>query len=131
MVMTIVAMAAAGCGGSRDDVKKQGSVTTVDCAEFEKLIAEDGVRLVDVRTAKEFADGHIDGASNHDVNMDGFANGFELQKGRKARNTIAVYCRSGKRSLKAANMLAAKGFVVYNLEGGILAWQRERKTVVK
>ena len=131
MLLTIAAMAAAGCGGSRDDVEKQGSVATVDCAEFEKFIAGDGVRLVDVRTAKEFADGHIDGASNHDVNMDGFASGIEMQKGRKARNTIAVYCRSGKRSLKAANMLAEKGFVVYNLDGGILAWQREGKNVVK
>ena len=39
---------------------------------------------------------------------------------------VVVYCRSGKRSLAAAQSLAAAGIgPVSNLEGGILAWARE------
>ncbi len=39
---------------------------------------------------------------------------------------VICYCRSGKRSLQACMMLETMGFTnVYNLEGGILAWQSE------
>ncbi len=39
---------------------------------------------------------------------------------------VICYCRSGKRSLQACMMLETMGFTnVYNLEGGILAWQIE------
>ena len=130
--VSIMTILASGCGGSKESSQPQGSLKTVGCAEFEKIITEtQGVRLIDVRTAKEFAEGHLAGAENKDVNQGGFGDDMELRKGRKACNVIAVYCRSGKRSLKAANILAAKGFTVYDLGGGILAWQREGKEVVK
>jgi rhodanese-related sulfurtransferase len=37
--------------------------------------------------------------------------------------TIAVYCRSGRRSASAANRLAAEGYKCVNLKGGIIAWK--------
>ena len=127
-----MAITAFGCSGSNRSTQPQGSVTTIGSTEFEKLLNENkDIRLIDVRTAKEFANGHLLGAENKDVNQPDFDNGIELQKGRKARNIIAVYCRSGKRSLKAANILANKGFMVYNLGGGILAWQQAGKPITK
>ena len=41
--------------------------------------------------------------------------------------TIAVYCRSGKRSLKAARILANEGYEVVNLRGGWLEWTEKCK----
>ena len=132
IIAVIMAVTAFGCSGTKENAQAKGSVKTVDCAEFERIIAEtQGIRLIDVRTAKEFAEGHIAGAENKDVNQGGFGDDMELRKGRKASNVIAVYCRSGKRSLKAANILAGKGFAVYDLGGGILAWQRAGKAVEK
>jgi rhodanese-related sulfurtransferase len=45
---------------------------------------------------------------------------------------VYVYCRSGNRSGRAARIMKGLGFKeVYNLEGGILAWQRKGKPVVQ
>ena len=91
---------------------------TVD--EFARFIAQSQVQLLDVRTAKEYAEGHISGATLLDVKSPDFIS--------KAKNMldpsqpVAVYCRSGKRSAMAANQLAKAGFKVTNLDGGILAW---------
>ena len=92
---------------------------SVDSKEFERQIAVDGVQLVDVRTADEFASKHIVGA----VNIDVTASDFD-EKVAKLDKTkpIAVYCRSGNRSKRAAQRMASAGFVVVELDGGILSW---------
>ena len=125
----------AGCNCNKDAAQTasepEGSVTTVSVDDFAKIIEQKEVRLIDVRTAKEFAEGHIANAENKDVNSSSFGTDIVPQKGKKKSNVLAVYCRSGKRSLKAAGILAPKGFTVYNLDGGILAWQRAGKAVEK
>ena len=109
----------------------QQEFKTVDADEFEREIASGNVQLVDVRTAEEFADGHIasEGVRNIDVKQPDFAGRADevLDKGK----TVAVYCRSGKRSANAARQLAKKGFNVINLDGGILEWQHRGKPVAK
>ncbi len=48
-----------------------------------------------------------------------------LQKAKAtlpADRKIAVYCRSGRRSANACRQLAAEGYQVVNLKGGIMAW---------
>lgn len=99
---------------------RSGSIKTVSAEEFAQLIKADSVAIVDVRTAEEFDAGHIGGAVNIDVLKDGFAKAASsaLPKGK----TIAVYCRSGKRSMIAANIFAKKGYKVVNLRGGWLEW---------
>ena len=96
------------------------SIKTVSADEFAQIIKSDYVILVDVRTADEYNAGHIDGARNIDVLKDDFNNiaTTSLPKDKE----IAVYCRSGKRSMKAANILAKDGFKVINLKGGWLEW---------
>lgn len=77
--------------------------------------------LVDVRTSEEFLQGHIPGAKNIDWFSKDFSAAF---KGMKKRQKIYVYCRSGKRSAKAAALLDSLGFKrVVNLLGGYKAYQ--------
>lgn len=107
----------------------QQDIKSVDADEFEKTISRDGVQLLDVRTEAEFSEGHIasDKVKNIDYRHPDFieqADG-ELDKGRP----VAVYCRSGRRSLDAAKMLAKRGFEVINLKGGILEWQEKGKPI--
>lgn len=97
------------------------SIKTVDAAQFAEIIKSDSVVLVDVRTAEEYAAGHIPNAKNVDVLKSDFKDRVETLSKNKE---IAVYCRSGKRSLMAANTLAKMGYKVINLRGGWKEWQQ-------
>jgi predicted sulfurtransferase len=44
---------------------------------------------------------------------------------------VAVYCKSGRRSRNAANILVKQGYKVYNLDLGITGWIADGKPVVK
>ena len=97
-----------------------------DVAAFAKLIAQKDVQIVDVRTAEEYAEGHIDGAVNIDVKESSFMAQAKAQLDKS--KMVAVYCRSGRRSAMAAGMLAAEGYKATNLKGGILEWQKTLPT---
>ncbi len=78
--------------------------------------------ILDVRTAEEFESGHIEGALNIDIRggEDFFASIEALDKSK----SYFVYCRSGARSGQACQLMSQLGFsAVYNLDGGVLAWQ--------
>jgi rhodanese-related sulfurtransferase len=96
------------------------SIKTVDAAQFAEIIRSDSVFLLDVRTADEYAAGHIANAKNIDVLKSDFK---DKVKALPEDKLIAVYCRSGKRSLVAANILAKMGFKVINLRGGWMEWE--------
>lgn len=104
----------AGCSSSAN-----GAVENVSADEFVTAAAEPGTVVVDVRTAAEYAAGHVDGALNADVEAGDFgAQIADLPKD----TTYAVYCRSGRRSAVAADQMAEAGFTsVVNLEGGGVA----------
>ena len=109
------------------DVTQSEGVVNVDVsvAAFAALIdtAETGL-LLDVRTDREFAMGHIRGAAQIDFYRDDFRE--ELAK-LDTNAPVYVYCRSGNRSGQAAKMMKSMGFkTVYNLEGGIGAWARKQ-----
>jgi rhodanese-related sulfurtransferase len=80
-----------------------------------------GTIVLDVRTPAEYAGGHLSAAQNIDIEGSGFAAGIAaLDKNA----TYAVYCRSGNRSGTALEEMTAAGFAhVYDLDGGIVAWQ--------
>ena len=102
--------------------------TNLPVDAFEKMRAEDAsTLLLDVRTAEEFAEGHLPGA----IHLDWFGSGFleSAQKMLDPACPVMVYCRSGKRSAAASAKLARSGFQVYNLEGGYLAWKEAGKPV--
>ena len=107
---------------------QQGYENT-DVDAFASRITNQDVVLLDVRTAEEYNDGHIQNAINIDVKQDGFIE--EAKSTLPTDKTIAVYCRSGKRSAKAAGLLAKEGFKIVNLEGGIMAWKNAGMPVEK
>lgn len=88
----------------------------------------DGIQLVDVRTPEEFASGHLENAVNINFYSDDFKDRInELDKEKE----VYLYCRSGGRSAKAAKDLEAMGFKkVYDLEGGILKWQKKNLKII-
>ena len=92
-----------------------------DVTGFAELVKDSCVVLLDVRTAAEYAEGHIAGALNIDQGQSDF-----VEKAKAVLPTdkkIALYCRSGRRSASAAEKLAAEGYQCVNLKGGILAWK--------
>ena len=77
--------------------------------------------LLDVRTPEEFESGHLPGALN--INVQGL-DFHEQIENLDPHNAYFVYCRSGGRSAAACRYMDSKGFEeVYNLKGGILAWE--------
>ena len=105
----------------------QQKFESVDVNTFASRLNAPDVVLVDVRSASEFAEGHIEGAVNIDQSQDDFVQ--QVQAVASDEKTVAVYCRSGKRSASAATRLTAAGYKVINLDGGILAWQKEAMPV--
>ena len=102
------------------------SQDTQKITEFDVKKDTDAV-LIDVRTPEEFSKGHLPGAENINVYDKDFKNRFS---GFDKKETIYVYCRSGRRSLKAQHMLQQLGFLkVINLEGGFLAWKAAEKPI--
>src|SRR5947207_6066969 len=85
----------------------------VDVAEFEKLRADRGNVVLDVRTQKEFQAGHIPGAVNLDVNAPDFPEKIAtLDKSR----TYLVHCAAGRRSATACEKMSKLDFPkLYNL----------------
>jgi rhodanese-related sulfurtransferase len=76
-----------------------------------------GARLVDVREPGEYAAGHVPGAvlvplATVPDNVDAF----------RGDGPVYVICRSGGRSMKACEYVAAQGLEPVNVAGGTLAW---------
>ena len=98
-------------------------------ALLEKMSVADQVVLLDVRTPKEYSEGFIPGAINipHDELEARIA---ELDGARGKE--IVVYCRSGRRSDIALDLLQKAGFEkVYHLEGDYLGWTEAKRPVGK
>lgn len=78
--------------------------------------------LIDVRTPEEYADGHV--ASSLSIPLDE----LEAQIGNYVSNAeapVAVYCRSGRRSAQAAEMLRKQGYKNVIDAGGINSFTGE------
>lgn len=116
MVIMMSAMQSFGCSHS-------DNIVSVSAVEFEKAIKADSVQLLDVRSPQEFAEGHIDGAININVQSDDFRQRADKELSKDS--TILVYCRSGRRSMDAAETLTELGYKVVNLKGGIIEWNEE------
>jgi len=93
-------------------------ITSEEMREISKL---EGMQLVDVRTPKEYENGHIPNAQNIDFLDAKFeANIQSLDKSKP----VIIYCQRGSRSAKCASKLIANGFVkVYDLDGGFVQWE--------
>jgi rhodanese-related sulfurtransferase len=106
-------LALTSCGG-------EAAAVDLNPVEFQTKAQEAGVILLDVRTAGEFAAGHLEGAINIDVegmNFEGEIASLDNSK------TYAVYCQSGRRSRIAIDTMNKAGFTkLFNLDQGIGSW---------
>ncbi len=95
----------------------------ISASEADKLIKNINPIIIDVRTQREYEQGHISGAKLIPVQV------FEqnLPKLEQFKNeNILLYCASGNRSTVAAKMLIDSDFTkVYNLRHGIGEWERD------
>ena len=105
----------------------QQAINNTDVEGFARLINDSQVQLLDVRTAEEFAEGHLADALNIDVKQSSFLADATGRLDKK--RPVAVYCRSGRRSANAATMLTEQGYEVVNLSGGIMAWKAAGRPV--
>jgi rhodanese-related sulfurtransferase len=122
-----------GCGhevneatGVNPDVRSQQVEAVVSMQGFDAhrastLLAENqNLIVLDVRTPKEYNEGHIDGA----INIDFKADDFKAKLSGLDRNTpYLVHCRSGRRSTLSLAILEELGFSrITHLDGGLKGW---------
>ncbi|ERT61236.1 rhodanese-like protein [Prevotella sp. BV3P1] len=103
-------------------------IESVTADEFENALYDGHVQLLDVRSVEEYAQGHIANAENIDVQQPDFID--KAQAKLDHANPVYVYCRSGKRSMLAAQKLVKAGFKVVNLRDGIMGWEDAGKPVL-
>ena len=108
---------------------ENAAYTTFDVQAFNRLIKSGVAALVDVRSEEEFAEGHLPDARLVNVLSDDFLKNINNLYGKD--RPLAVYCRSGKRSAQAAQILAKEGYRVYNMQGGIMQWERDGGEIIR
>ena len=116
-----------GCTEKQDELK-DFEITNNDV--LSKITNKDYFKLLDVRENDEYKEGHIENTLLLSVNN---ITQKELDKlGLKKDDEIIVYCRSGKRSAKAYEILNSLGYTnVKSMAGGIILWTEKGFPVVK
>ncbi|PZG41109.1 rhodanese-like domain-containing protein [Listeria ivanovii] len=93
---------------------------SITANDLEQELKANSRNILDVRDAAEFAEGHIPNAINIPIN--------ELPekfKGLDREQAYTIICYAGGRSERASQFLAAEGFEVTNVMGGMGAWHGE------
>jgi rhodanese-related sulfurtransferase len=109
LLLLLLSLPAAGAG-----------VRNLSAAEAQKLLLQnDQIVVLDVRTLGEYRQGHLAEAKLIPIDQ------LSQRLGEIPTNRpILLYCAVGYRSAEAANFLVRRGFPsVYNMYGGISAWQ--------
>ena len=88
-----------------------------------------GALVLDVRSAEEFAGGHIVNARN--IALESLSDSLDSIK-RYREKPVVVCCEMGSRSAQAVKLLKAQGYTsVFNLNGGLSAWRRDNLPLSK
>ncbi len=105
------------------------STIHVNAVEFNQLMRSDKGVILDVRTPQEYSRGHIDKSTLINIADRQFTSKVSLLQKDKP---VYIYCLTGSRSRSAANYMVQQGFTkVYNLQRGILDWQRSNLPIVQ
>lgn len=108
---------------------KEVKFSELSTAEWKKLAETVNPVILDVRTPNEFRAGYIKGAIL--IPLQQLESRLKEIDAHKNRD-ILIYCRSGNRSVVAAQILINNGFAkVHHLRQGILDWQKSGGAVVK
>ena len=120
--LLLAVMLLTACG--QDTENDQGAVYVNITAEKAKEImdSEEGYIILDVRTQEEYDEGHIPGAiliPNTEIKV------RAVEELTDKDQLILVYCRSGRRSKLAAEILVELGYPNIKEFGGIIDWPYE------
>lgn len=116
-----IGVAAFGRTGGKAD-KTGASYKKITAEEAKSMMDEGDVIVVDVRTAGEFAEGHVPDA----INVPNKSIGDDVSGSLPDQDaSILVYCRSGSRSAAASKKLTALGYENTYDFGGIIDWPYE------
>ena len=96
-------------------MKREGHISPKEAHQM--LQRADAVEIIDVRQPEEYREAHVKPSRLVPLGELSQRAG-ELDRSR----TLLTLCRSGRRSEIAAQQLAAQGFEVRNIDGGIIAW---------
>ncbi|MGH8254107.1 MAG: rhodanese-like domain-containing protein [Steroidobacteraceae bacterium] len=109
----------------RERVRGAGAIGAQDLVR----LMNQGALLLDVRSAEEFAAGHIRGArSLPAAQLGDSADSLKRYKDKP----LVVYCEQGGSAAGAMRALAQLGFTqVANLRGGLRAWRAENLPVAR
>ncbi len=97
----------------------EGLTRSVQWHELEQELAE-GAVLIDVRTAREYAEGAIPGSIN--IPLDD----IRARIAQIPQRRLIVHCKVGQRGHTAVRLLAQLGREAVNLDGGYLTWSAGR-----
>ncbi len=102
-------------------------IKDANAAQAVQLLNREGGVVVDVCEPNEFKNGHIPNAINLPLPK---LNEHLREIDKYKDKPVIVTCRTGNRSVKGAVLLRKHGFpVVYNLAGGLLAWEKDNLPV--
>ena len=113
-----------------NNAQTENGKTTLSVEAFANQIEQtpDAI-ILDVRTPEEFKGGYISAARNIDYNSTRFQAGLDSLDKNK---TYLVYCLSGGRSSSAVAYMRSNGFIhVYNLKGGVMAWENKNLSLTR
>lgn len=101
------AVATPAATASAAGLAQTAPTAAINTPKAKQLLAQPATVVLDVRTPVEYLAGHLSQASNLNVSEDGFARQVAQLDTSK---TYVVYCHTGKRSSKAANIMYQQGF---------------------
>lgn len=113
--------------GSFAQTAKNDSINVLSVENFETKSSKKNTLVIDVRTPEEVAEGHLPGSVNINFLGENFAQEIDVLN---KKTTYLVYCKTGIKSRKAADLMQKAGFKhVYMLEGGFTAWKEAGKPI--
>jgi len=138
LLFAILVAVAVVCSARAEDKTTKPETSTapakkyknIDPETFDKMRKTDKSAVVlDVRTKEEYNKGHIPGSVQIDFN----SRDFDQEVAKLDKNkTYLVHCAAGGRSARACKKMDAMNFPkLYNLEGGMGAWEKAGKPVEK
>jgi rhodanese-related sulfurtransferase len=108
--------------------QRLSKVRAVSPAEATRLLNHENAIMIDMRSDKDYRDGHIVNA----VHVPDGKGEFPATLNKHRERPVIVYCQRGQQSTAICNRLSKQGFEsVYNLQGGVLAWQKAELPLTK
>lgn len=121
LFICILTLISTGCS----EMQPSG-IKKVTALEMQNHMKYDNLQVVDVQPREDYNQSHLLNAQNIIYDKDFRKNLERLDKSLP----VAIYCSSGKVSLKAAEILKDAGFRnIYVLEGGIRNWMEEKQEI--